>query len=132
MYSDAIIGVYGWQIKALFSKTGCYVFVPARLNSEGERVFQLSGTYDSVERCQLELVNLLHSCQQYIFGHLSRNQIDEQGVTSFAYSEYKQPADNKQRTKKSSLLEQLVDDKEGVKAEQQRPNLKKENQHFQS
>ena len=39
VYSDAIIGVFGHSIKALFQRTGCFVFVPREMNSEGERVF---------------------------------------------------------------------------------------------
>ena len=59
VYSDAIIGVYGHTIKSLFQKTGCYIFVPRETNSDGDRIFELSGSFESVERCKLELLHLI-------------------------------------------------------------------------
>ena len=61
MYTDAIIGVYGQTLKSMFQKTGCYIFVPKDVNAKSERVYQLSGTYDSVERCKLELLHLIQA-----------------------------------------------------------------------
>lgn len=54
LLSDVIIGEFGQTIKNLFQKTNCYVFVPAK-EVNGERIFQLSGTHESIDRCKLEL-----------------------------------------------------------------------------
>ena len=70
IYADVIIGVYGQQIKTLYQRTGCQIFVPKETNADNERIFQLSGTYDQVERCKYELISLLQACQAYIFGQL--------------------------------------------------------------
>lgn len=47
VFSDAVIGVQGTQVKSLFQKTGCYIFVPGEITEHGDRVFQLSGSYES-------------------------------------------------------------------------------------
>ena len=39
IYSDVIIGVFGNQIKTIYQKTGCNIFVPGETNKEGERIF---------------------------------------------------------------------------------------------
>ena len=64
LMSDVVIGTSGQTIKAIFQKTGCYVFVP-RDEINGERIFQLSGSIDAVDRCKMEIFYTIQSVQQF-------------------------------------------------------------------
>ena len=54
IFSDVIVGQSGQTIKQIFQKTGCYIFVP-RDEIGGERILQISGSPDTVDRCRIEL-----------------------------------------------------------------------------
>jgi len=64
VYSEAIIGHQGLTIKQIFSRTFCYIFVPREEQNE-ERVFQLSGSPDAVERCSLEIMSIVTEVQEF-------------------------------------------------------------------
>ena len=57
LISDVVIGENGQCIKQLFQKTNCYIYVPlSQINNE--RIFELSGSPDSIERCKAEIYHI--------------------------------------------------------------------------
>lgn len=62
LMTDVVIGISGQTIKAIFQKTGCYVFVPKN-EINGEIILQLSGSLDAVDRCKMEIFYAVQSVQ---------------------------------------------------------------------
>lgn len=57
-YTPALIGIEGQTIKHIFQRTNCYIFIPRDLIG-GDRVFQLSGGPEQVEKCIIEMLNVV-------------------------------------------------------------------------
>eukprot|EP00347_Sterkiella_histriomuscorum_P010562 403375811 len=62
---DIIIGQHGQTIKLLHQKTGCYIFIPDEVTEKNERILQLSGSIDSVDKCKIELSQILENVKNY-------------------------------------------------------------------
>ena len=68
VYTDAIIGMHGQTIKSLFTKSGCYIFVP-KDTVDGHRVYQLSGAAESVQKCRLDIICVVQNVSAFIAQH---------------------------------------------------------------
>lgn len=62
---DVVIGQNGSTIKALYQKTGAYIFIPKDITPSNERVLQLSGCFEAIDKCRLELIQILRNVATY-------------------------------------------------------------------
>ena len=61
-YVGLIIGKNGETVRNLHQKTGCFIFIPKESKpSEEYRLFELSGSKESVEKCMKEIENLIEN-----------------------------------------------------------------------
>ncbi|CDW89080.1 kh domain containing protein [Stylonychia lemnae] len=99
---DIIIGQNGQTIKSLHQKTGCYIFIPQEVNSSNERVLQLSGPLESIEKCKIELLQIIRNVQN--FADSTGQKLDNhiQKASFLQQNEFQ----------KKSLLEQAMKDQQ--------------------
>jgi far upstream element-binding protein len=61
-----IIGKNGDTIKQLHNKCGAYVFIPKQIEwRQNERILELSGTEEQIERAKREIQKILNNAPYY-------------------------------------------------------------------
>lgn len=65
-FTDIVIGPNGSTIKQLYQKTGAYIFIPKDITLNNERILQLSGQHDQIERAKVELMMIMRNVQSYL------------------------------------------------------------------
>ena len=100
IYTDAIVGIHGQTIKSIFQKSGCYIFVP-RDTVEGNRVFQLSGAIEAVEKCKMDLIFIIQSVHAYAI----QNNLEISHEAVLKYLNLNSASGRSKNHKKTSLLD---------------------------